>query len=127
MQGELATKLAEGCKMNEKYTKEGLPIVSKDRLDSLMGEMLKEVMQGIRCRGPDAERDITADLLKQIGEENPHASKYIAACMGATFINPCQSKAIQGMIMGQYLANFYRLLKSQAEANKLEEQVQERK
>ena len=100
---------------NERYTPEGLPIVSRKSIDSYVAEQLRWIDTGdIRCF-----QDFISNMESNLREKNRELYKFYKE-------HPPDDKNLEmGFIIG--FCVLYDLLRKQAEANKLEEDLQRNK
>ena len=98
---------------DKKYTKEGLPIISLERLNSFGREfqiVSKEITEN-KGLGPTL-----GGWIDEMDASNKGASSYLVSA--AKMFHPLYRPMVHAV-----LAGFYELLRSQAEANKLEEEL----
>ena len=97
----------------QKYTPEGLPIVTNDTLRSFAREIIR------RGTDTDAQFKKTHNYLNEIAEENPVIEKYMVGTVTTIFMDDFhKTSAFEAM------AGLYMLLKNQAIANNVEESLE---
>lgn len=100
---------------NEKYTLEGIPVVSSERLNTFEMDVRRNIGRALF-----EERDWIEEQLEGISGENPMVRKYIIGEM-INIPKDCLQKEREMVDKAVSLINLYNLLKSQGETNLFED------